>query len=79
MGEEEKYWISPHICTEHTENHKVVVKIYLEEGLVLNDDELWPRLVLTINHVHVETTFLQHIHVNITHMLLLQSITHELN
>lgn len=32
---------------------------YLKEVLVLDDDELRPRLVLTVNHVHVETALLQ--------------------
>lgn len=41
------------------------MKCYLKECLVFDDDELRPRLVLTVNHVHVETTLLQHTHINV--------------
>lgn len=51
---------------EHVEKHKEVLTFYLKEGLVLDDDELRLRLVLTVNHVHVETPLLQHINIYVT-------------
>lgn len=36
-----------------------VVYQYLEELLILDDEELWPWLVLAVNYVHVKAALLK--------------------